>query len=76
VGAACLGIFHHDAIETLPNGYAAVLVDVEKIFPAGTQGDTTGLPVDIIGDMIVVLDQNWNAVWYWDAFDPLDGGNG
>jgi hypothetical protein len=76
VGAACLGIFHHDAIETLPNGYAAVLVDVEKIFPAGTQGDTTGLPVDIIGDMIVVLDQNWNAVWYWDAFDPLHGGNG
>src|SRR5580658_236309 len=76
VGAACLGIFHHDAIETLPNGYTAALVDVEKIFPAGTQGDTSGLPVDIMGDMIVVLDQNWNAVWYWDAFDPLNGGNG
>jgi hypothetical protein len=76
VGAACIGIFHHDAIETLPNGYSAALVDVEKIFPPGTQGDTSGLPVDIIGDMIVVLDQNWNAVWYWDAFDPLHGGNG
>ena len=76
VGAACLGIFHHDAIETLPNGYTAALVDVEKIFPPGTQGDTSGLPVDIVGDMIVVLDQNWNAVWYWDAFDPLNGGNG
>ncbi len=76
VGAACIGIFHHDAIETLPNGYSAALVDVEKIFPAGTQGDTSGLPVDIIGDMIVVLDPNWNVVWYWDAFDPLDGGNG
>ncbi|HTT65932.1 MAG TPA: aryl-sulfate sulfotransferase [Bryobacteraceae bacterium] len=76
VGAACVGIFHHDAIETLPNGYTAVLVDVEKIFPAGTQGDTSGLPVDIMGDMVVVLDQNWNAVWYWDAFNPNGGGNG
>jgi hypothetical protein len=76
VGSVCLGIFHHDAIETLPNGYTAVIVDVEKIFPAGTQGDTTGLPVDVIGDMVVVLDQNWNAVWYWDAFDPLNGGQG
>jgi arylsulfate sulfotransferase len=76
VGAACIGIFHHDAIQTLPNGYSAALVDVEKIFPPGTQGDTSGLPVDIIGDMIVVLDRNWNAVWYWDAFDPSGGGNG
>jgi hypothetical protein len=76
VGAACIGIFHHDAIQTLPNGYSAALVDVEKIFPPGTQGDTSGLPVDIIGDMIVVLDRNWNAVWYWDAFDPAGGGNG
>jgi len=76
VGAACLGVFTHDAIRSLPNGYSAALVDVEKIFPPGTQGDSSGLPVDIIGDMIVVLDQNWNAVWYWDAFDPLGGGNG
>jgi hypothetical protein len=76
VGAACLGIFNHEAIQTLPNGYTAALVDVEKIFPAGTQGDTSGLPVDIIGDLIVVLDRNWNVVWYWDAFDPAGGGNG
>jgi arylsulfate sulfotransferase len=76
VGAACLGIFNHEAIQTLPNGYTAALVDVEKIFPIGTQGDTSGLPVDIVGELIVVLDQNWNVVWYWDAFDPLNGGNG
>jgi hypothetical protein len=74
VGAACLGAFHHDAIQTLPNGYTAVFVDIEKIFPAGTQGDTSGLPVDIIGDMIVVLDQNWQAVWYFDAFEHASGG--
>jgi len=76
VGSACLGIFHHDAIQTLPNGYMAALLDVEKIFPAGTQGDTSGLPVDIVGDILVVLDQNWNVVWYWDSFDPAGGGNG
>lgn len=76
VGAACIGAFHHDAIQTLPNGYTAVLVDVEKIFPPGTQGDTSGLPVDIIGDMIIVLNRNWQVVWFWDSFDPGGGGNG
>jgi hypothetical protein len=76
VGAACAGAFHHDAIQTLPNGWTAALLDVEKILPIGTQGDTSGLPVDIIGDMIVVLDTNWQVQWYWDAFDPANGGNG
>jgi len=76
IGAGCTGSFHHDAIQTLPNGFTAVLVDVEKIFPAGTQGDTSGLPVDIIGDMILVLNTNWQVVWYWDSFDPAGGGNG
>jgi arylsulfate sulfotransferase len=76
VGAACPGAFTHDAIQTLPNGYTAALMDLEKILPAGTQGDTSGKPVDIIGDMIVVLDTNWQVVWYWDSFDPSHGGNG
>jgi arylsulfate sulfotransferase len=76
VGAACVGAFHHDAIQTLPKGYIAALIDIEKIFPAGTQGDTSGLPVDIMGDMIIVLDRDWQVVWYWDSFDPADGGNG
>jgi arylsulfate sulfotransferase len=72
VGAACLGAFHHDAIQSLPKGYTAVLADVEKIFPPGTQGDTSGLPVDIVGDMIIVLNANWQVTWYWDAFQYLD----
>ena len=76
VGSACLGIFNHEAVQTLPNGYTAAIVDVEKIFPPGTQGDTSGLPVDICGDIIVVLDRNWNVAWYWDAFDPAGGSNG
>ncbi|MGA2594886.1 MAG: aryl-sulfate sulfotransferase [Bryobacteraceae bacterium] len=75
VGSACLGGFHHDAIQTLPNGYTAVLADIEKIFPAGIQGDTSGLPVDVIGDMIVILDDNWQVVWYFDSFQHAGGGN-
>jgi len=73
VGSTCMGTFHHDAIQTLPNGGTAVLADIEKIFPAGTQGDTTGLPVDIIGDIIIVLDGNWNVVWYFDSFQHAGG---
>jgi arylsulfate sulfotransferase len=76
VGAACTGGFHHDAIQTLPNGYTAALISIEKIFKPGTQGDNSGLPVDIVGDMIIVLDNNWQVVWYWDVFDPAGGGNG
>jgi len=76
VGSACLDDFHHDAIQTLPNGDTAVLVDIEKIFPPGTQGNTSGLPVDIIGDMVVVLDSNFQVIWYWDTFDPAGGGQG
>lgn len=71
VGSACLDAFHHE-FESLPNGYMAALASIEKIFPPGTQGDTTGEPVDIIGDMIIVMNSNWQVVWYWDAFQWLD----
>jgi hypothetical protein len=73
VGSACSDGFHHDAIQTLPNGDTAALLTVEKIFPAGTQGNTTGLPVDILGDGIVILNSNWQVIWYWDSFEH-DGG--
>lgn len=73
VGAACVGGFHHDAVQTLPNGQTAVFLSVEKIFAPGTQGSTSPYPVDIIGDFIVVLDTNWQVVWYFDTFQH-DGG--
>jgi arylsulfate sulfotransferase len=76
VGTACVGSFHHDAIQTLPNGYMAALLDTERIYPIGTQGDKSGLPVDIIGDMIIVMNANWQVVWYWDVFNPSGGGQG
>ena len=71
-GAACLfGAFHHEAIR-LPNGDTMAFGDVEQMFPAGTQGSTG--PVDIIGDIIVELDQNFQVVWSWSAFDHDGGG--
>ncbi|HTQ57433.1 MAG TPA: aryl-sulfate sulfotransferase [Bryobacteraceae bacterium] len=76
VGSGCLDQFHHDAIQSLPNGDTAVIASIEKILPAGTQGDTSGLPVDVVGDMIIVLNSQWQPIWYWDAFDPAGGGNG
>jgi len=76
VGSACIGAFHHDAIQSLPNGFTAVIADLEKIYPAGTQGDSSPDPVDIEGDMIIVLDQNWQVFWYWDSFNPTHGDAG
>jgi sugar lactone lactonase YvrE len=75
VGSACLTFFNHE-ITRFPNGYTAALATLEKIFPVGTQGSTSPLPVDVEGDMIVVLDANWQVVWYWDSFNPAGGGNG
>jgi hypothetical protein len=76
IGAGCTGAFHHDAIQTLPNGWTAALLDVEKIYPPGTQDNTSPDPVDIIGDMIIVMDTNWQVQWYWDSFDPDGGAKG
>jgi hypothetical protein len=61
-----LGRFNHDAIR-MSNGQTMVLGDVQRIFPAGTQGSTA--PIDIIGGIIVVLDQNFQVLRYWNAFD-------
>jgi arylsulfate sulfotransferase len=59
--------FHHEA-RTLPDGNIVVLGDVEQLL-TNVQGPGT---VDVIGDMIIVLDQNLNVVWTWDTFDYLD----
>jgi hypothetical protein len=71
VGAACLDDFHHDAIR-LPNGNTAFLAHVEKLFPPGTQGHQGPNPVDILSEMVIVLNANWQVVWYYDAFEQLD----
>jgi hypothetical protein len=71
-GTDCLaGAFHHEAVQ-LPNGHTLALTDEEKIFTDGTQGSSATNPVDIIGDIIVDLDTNWQVAGYWRAFDHLN----
>ena len=59
--------FHHDAL-ALPNGRMLVLASVERIL-TDVQGPG---PVDVLGDMLIELDEDWQVTWAWNAFDHLD----
>lgn len=59
--------FHHEA-RKLPDGKLLVLGATEQIL-TDVQGPG---PVDVLADMILVLDQDLNVVWTWDALDHLD----
>ena len=67
MGKRKISAFHHEA-RPLSNGRVAVLGNVEQIL-TDVQGPG---PVDVMGDMIVVLDRDLNVVWTWDTFDNLD----
>jgi hypothetical protein len=67
LGKRQITAFHHEA-RTLSDGHIVVLADVEQIL-TDVQGPG---PVDVLGDMIIVLDRNLNVVWTWDTFDNLD----
>lgn len=49
----------------LANGYTLVLVSEERVANQG-QGN-----VDVLGDIALVLDTNFQVVWAWDSFDWL-----
>jgi arylsulfate sulfotransferase len=60
--------YHHDVLP-LPNGHVVVITNFTKNFT-----DLPGYPgtTAVLGDGIIDLDQNWNPVWAWNAFDYLD----
>jgi len=60
--------FHHD-FAPLDNGHVIIIGQTTKDFTdlPGYPGVTT-----VQGDVIVDLDQTWNPVWAWNAFDHLD----
>ena len=62
--------FTHEA-RKLPNGNYLVLGEAQQIFPAGTQGSPD--PIDILGSVIMILDQNFQLLWYWNSFDHASG---
>jgi arylsulfate sulfotransferase len=67
LGKRQIGVFHHEA-RRLSNGNLVTLGTVEQIL-TDVQGPG---PVDVVGDMIIVLDRNLRVLWTWDVFDHLD----
>lgn len=75
VGSACLNDFDHEAMRYTigADSYTAVLAHIEKVFPPGTQGSNpNGPPLDILTDMVVVFNSQWQVVWFFDPLQQLD----
>lgn len=75
VGTACLNDFDHEAIRYTigSDSYTAVMAHIERVYAAGTQGSNpAGPPVDILTEMVVVLNAQWQVVWYFDPLQQLD----
>ena len=68
-GKECLSGFHHEAIR-LPNGHTLAIAGLERMMPAGTQGSDG--PVDVVGDVVVDLDEDFQVAGLWNEFDHLD----
>jgi arylsulfate sulfotransferase len=63
-----LGSLHHDVL-ALPNGHWILLATVSQAF-----SNLTGYPrtTNVLGDVLIDIDQNNQPVWVWNAFDHLD----
>jgi arylsulfate sulfotransferase len=68
-GEQCVSGFHHEAIR-LPNGHTLVIAGLERMFPDGAQGSKD--PVDVLGDLVIDLDPEFQVAWVWNSFDHLD----
>jgi arylsulfate sulfotransferase len=62
-----VGGMHHDFL-LLPNGHVMVLCFVFQFVK--TQDYPQG--INVTGDALIELDDNWNPVWAWNGFDHLD----
>jgi hypothetical protein len=58
---------HHEAIR-LANGHTLVFGSVERIL-TDVQGPG---PVNVYGEMVIDLDENFQVAWTWNAFKKLD----
>jgi hypothetical protein len=61
--------FHHEFLR-LPNGDIATLGWTQRTI------SVSGTPTQFAGDMLIVLDEDLQVVWTWDAFDHLDVNRG
>jgi hypothetical protein len=68
-GKECVSGIHHEAIR-LPNGHTLVIAGIERMMPAGTQGSKE--PVDVLGDLVIDLDEDFQVTAVWNSFDHMD----
>ncbi len=63
-----LSSLHHDVL-ALQNGHWVLLASVSQSF-----NDLSGYPgtTDVLGDLVIDLDNNNQPVWVWNSFDHLD----
>jgi arylsulfate sulfotransferase len=57
--------WYHE-VQHLPNGSTVALGITERTF------NIDGTPTNYVGTMVVVLDEDFQVTWAWDAFDHLD----
>jgi hypothetical protein len=63
--------FNAHEVRRLPNG-GLLLIGARDIVSTTLQGGTQQNPVDILGDMVLVLDHNLQLTWAWDSFAHQD----
>jgi arylsulfate sulfotransferase len=68
-GEQCVSGFHHEAVR-LPNGHTLAIAGLERMFPDGAQGSKD--PVDVMGDLVIDLDPDFQVAWVWNSFDHMD----
>jgi hypothetical protein len=68
-GKECVSGFHHESLR-LPNGHTMVIAGMERMMPAGTQGSKE--PVDILGDVVIDLDEEFQVSNIWKEYEQLD----
>ncbi len=63
-----LQAFSHDML-ALPNGHLILLAGTVKAFT-----NLPGYPgtINVLGDVLIDVDQNYNPDWVWNTFDHLD----
>jgi hypothetical protein len=65
-GLPTINWMSHEALR-LPSGHTVLLGSTERIL-TNEQGPG---PVDVVGDMIIDLDANFQVAWTWNTFDYL-----
>lgn len=63
--------FNNHETRRLPDGRIIILAS-RDVASTTAQGGTPSTPVDILGDMVLVLDHNMQLLWAWDSFAHQD----